>query len=150
MGDTVIVGIGNPYRGDDAAGWAVIDGLAKTGSAIELMKMGGDIAELIDLFARYKSVYLIDACRSGGTWQRIDLHQQRVPEENPVSTHGFTLSQAIALAKNLNQLPDKLVLYAISGENYTISEALSPAVASSVESVIKAILKEVHSCMNTA
>lgn len=156
IGDIIIVGIGNPYRGDDAAGWAVIDGLKDTiGSAIELIKERGGVAELIDIFSRYKSVYLVDACRSGGfvgSWRRIDVHKQPIMEENAqTSTHGFSLSQAISLAKNLDQLPNKLILYAINGDNYSISNELSPAVAKSVDSVIKAILKEedIQSCTNT-
>ena len=157
MADIIIVGIGNPYRGDDAAGWAVIDGLKEeVGSAIKLVKERGDIAELIDIFTRHKSVYLVDACSSSeftAAWQRIDVNRQPLLEENPqTSTHGFSITQAISLAKNLDQLPNKLILYAINGNNYSISNELSPAVANSVDSVIKAILKEedIQSCMNRA
>lgn len=157
MADIVIVGIGNPYRGDDAAGWMVVDRLKESvGSAIKLVKQRGDIAELIDIFAHHKSVYVVDACRSSkpvGTWERIDVHKQPIMEEHPqTSTHGFSVSQAISLAKNLDQLPNKLILYAINGDHYSISEALSPSVARSVEKVIEAILNEedIQSCMNTA
>lgn len=157
MADIIIVGIGNPYRGDDAVGWAVVDGLReKLRSGIELVKQRGDIAELIDLFSRHKSVYLVDACSSSelaGSWQRIDVHQQPIPKENPqTSTHGFSISQAISLAKNLDQLPNKLILYAINGDNYSISDALSSSVARSVDGVINAILneEEIKSCMNRA
>lgn len=157
MADIIIVGIGNPYRGDDAAGWAVIDGLKeRAGSAVKLVKQRGDIAELIDIFAHHKSVYLVDACRTGdlvGTWQRIDVHKQSIMEDNPqTSTHGFSLYQAISLAKNLDQLPNKLILYAINSIHYNIADGLSPPVARSVNSVINAILNEgdIQSCMSTA
>lgn len=157
MSDIIIVGIGNSFRGDDAAGWAVIDGLKETaGSAIELVKLRGDIAELLDIFARHKSVYLVDACSSNGpagSWQRIDAQQQALPPENTqTSTHGFSVGQAVALAKNLDQLPNKLILYAITGDNYSITSTLSPAVAKSIDSVILAILNEedIQSCMNKA
>lgn len=157
MADIIIVGIGNLYRGDDAAGWAVIDGLMeKVGSVIKLVKKRGDIFELIDIFGHYKTVYLVDACQSNasiGTWQRIDAQKQSVIEENPqTSTHGFSVSQAISLAKNLDQLPNKLIIYAINGDSYTISDKFSPSVAKSVDSVVNAILNEedIQSCMNTA
>lgn len=157
MADIVIVGIGNPYRGDDAAGWAVIDGLMeKVGSGIKLVKLRGDIAELIDIFAQYKTVYLVDACRinaSKGAWQRIDAQKQSIIEANPqTSTHGFSVSQAISLAKNLDQFPNKLILYLISGDNYTICDRVSSSVHKSIELVIKAILneKDIQSCTNTA
>lgn len=159
MADIIIVGIGNPYRGDDASGWAVIDGLMKKvemGSVIRLVKQRGDIAELIDLFGQYKTVYLVDACRShapNGTWRRIDVQKEPILEENPqTSTHGFSVSQAISLAKNLGQLPNKLILYVISSDSYTISDTFSPCVAKSVDLVVEAILNEedVQVCMNRA
>lgn len=155
MNNLIIVGIGHPYRGDDAAGWVVIDGLeTKIGSMIDLIKQQGDLADLLDLFNRYHSVYLVDACRSNqptGSWQRIDLHQQRLPADvDQTSTHGFGIQQAVALAKSFNQLPSRLILYAIQGENYSMSHGLSPLVAQSAQAVIEAILseEEVKRCMN--
>lgn len=157
MADVIIIGIGNPYRGDDAVGWAVIDALRHTvGSAIELVKERGDAAVLLDIFTRYDHVYVVDACRTTadiGAWQRIDVHHQPLPQEAPqASTHGFGVSQAISLADNLGQLPKKLILYAINGDNYNIGETLSPQVANSVASVAQAILNEedIRTCMNTA
>lgn len=148
MADIIVVGIGNPYRGDDGAGWAVIDRLKEVmGSAIEFVKQRGDIAELIDIFAHYHTVYLVDAYQSHALmdlWKRIDIHQEPIPDEHPqTSTHGFSIAQAISLAKNLDQLPNKLILYAIKGDNYTISDHLSPVVAKSIDEVTEAILKEI-------
>jgi len=156
MTDIIIVGIGNRYRGDDGAGWAVIDKLIVISKAIKLVRQQGDIAELIDIFANYKSVYLVDACLSNAhieSWKRIDLNKQTVIEENlQTSTHGFSVSQAISLAKNLNRLPDNFILYMISGDNYNISDQLSPPVAGSVAQVVKALLNEedIKACMNKA
>lgn len=145
MTKILIAGIGNSYRGDDGAGWAVIDGL--TGAvdpSIKLAKLRGDAAELIDLFSQYGNVYLVDACsmsREPGSWQCLDLHKDPLAKENPqTSTHGFGVAQAIALAKNLGMLPEKLVLYAIAGNRYNVSEGLSPPVVKGVKEVIQAIL----------
>lgn len=157
MAEIIIVGLGNPYRGDDAAGWAVIDTLAaKIGSAIKLVKQQGDIAELMDFFSHYKSVYLIDAGSWDapiGSWQRIDVLIQPILEEDAqTSTHGFGASQAISLAKNLDQLPSRLILYAINGNAYHISNELSEPVAKGIAMVAEALLNEgdIQSCMNTA
>lgn len=151
MGDVAIGGIGNPYRGDDGAGWAVIDGLKNL--PVKLVKMGGDIAELLDLFAHHQSVYLVDACLGGlpGQWKRIDLLKEPLMQETPqTSTHGFTITQALSLAGNLGQLPPKLILYAISIDNYTMSEGLSKSVEEAVKGVIEALLKEEELCTNRA
>lgn len=157
MADIIIVGIGNPYRGDDLAGWAVVDLLTnRVNSSIKLTKQRGDIAELIDIFTTYKCVYLIDACMSGapvGSWKRIDLNREILTEDTPqTSTHGFGLIQAISLAKNLDQLPNTLILYAINGHTYHIGGETSPPVVIAIEKVVEEILKEkdIQSCMNRA
>lgn len=157
MNSLIIVGIGNLYRGDDAAGLAVIDQLKeKVGNTIKLAKQRGDIAELIDIFTHHKSVYLVDACQMRaplGSWQRVDLRKESLMSEDPqTSTHGFGVSQAVLLAKNLNQLPEKLILYAICGNAYQIGDSLSPAVANSVDTIVKELLneKEIQICMSRA
>lgn len=144
-----MVGIGNPYRSDDAAGWAVIDALeGQVHGSIQLSKQRGDIAELLDVFSTSQTVFLVDACLSTeGGWQRIDLCRQPLPEENTqTSTHGLSVAQAIALAKNLEIMPPKLILYAIAGDQYGVGGRLSPHVEKSVKQVVKEILneKELH------
>lgn len=154
MADIIVVGIGNPYREDDAAGWAVVDALQeKVNGAVPCSKQRGDIAELMDLFMNYPTVYLVDACRTdatAGSWQRIDVRQNPLPLENAqTSTHGLSISQAVALAKNLDQLPSKLIVYTIAGDHYALSEKLSPAVEQSISHVAQAIYNEedIQLCM---
>ena len=153
MADILIIGIGNPFRGDDGAGWAVVDALeGKVDAGIKLSKIRGDIAELLDVFANYSTVYLIDACSTNalpGHWQRIDARRSPLPQENSqTSTHGLSLSQAIALAKTLDQLPSKLIIYAIAGDLYHLSPTLSPPVAQVISIVAQNILKEEISRMH--
>lgn len=155
MSEIIIVGVGNPYRGDDGAGWAVIDGLKKRlNSNIELLKQKGDIAEIIDIFSTHPCVYLVDACSSQAvhSWQRIDVLVQPIQEKHSLtSTHGFSIAQAVSLAKNLGQLPNKLILYAINGDHYAMSDVLSPSVKQSIDHVINEILNEedIRACTNT-
>lgn len=147
MAETIIIGIGNSYRSDDGAGWAVIDQLqGKLHPSIILSKQRGDIVELLDAFANYQTVLIIDACLSANpseNWLRLDISEKPLEiESRQTSTHGLNISQAVALANNLNQLPPKLIIYAIPGENYQIGEELSPRVAKSIKEVTEAILKE--------
>jgi hydrogenase maturation protease len=153
MGDIFVIGIGNPFRGDDGAGWAVIDELeGKVNACVKLSKIRGDIAELLDVFASYSTVYVIDACSgdaSPGSWQRLDARVHPIPQDSTqTSTHGFGLGQAIALAKTLDQLPPKLIIYAINGDHYNISATMSPPVAQATRLVAQKILTEedIHLC----
>jgi hydrogenase maturation protease len=153
MSKIIIIGIGNPFRGDDGAGPAVIDALlGKLPMEITLSKQRGDISELIDCFASYPSVYIVDACSSSaapGTCHRIDGLNEPLPAETQVSTHGMTIRQAITLARTLDKLPSKLIVYAISGNQYHMSNTLSPPVANTIDSVVQNILNEedIRSCM---
>lgn len=156
MVEIIVVGIGNPYRGDDAAGWAVIDALeGRVNGLIQLDKQRGGIAELLDIFGKHTNVFLVDACLPSshiGSWVRIDALRQPLPLENAqTSTHGLSVSQAIALAENLDQLPAKLIIYAISGDHFNITDSLSPVVAKAVSEVANALLNEedISRCMNS-
>lgn len=154
MANLAIIGIGNPFRGDDGAGWAVIDALEKKVSGhIPLHKIGGDIVDLLEYFSLYSTLYLIDACSGSakaGEWQRIDpLTQPLLLDKPQTSTHGLSIAEAISLAKSLNQLPSKLIIYAINGDHYEMSHALSLPVANAIAMVAERILQEedIRSCM---
>lgn len=155
MAELIVIGIGNPYRGDDGVGWIVVDQLKeKLNSSINLSKQRGDIGELLDAFSKHKIVFLIDACNPNtfkNPWKRIDCNQGALEiESHQTSTHGLNISQAIALAKILDQLPKKLIIYAIAGHCYQMCETLSPSVERAAREVVKAILNEedVLICMN--
>lgn len=157
MAEIIVVGIGNRYRGDDAAGWAVVDFLeGKVAGAVRLDRQRGDIVEMIDIFSNYPNVYLVDACRTDapeGSWRRIDALAEPLPvEQEQTSTHGFGVSQAVAIAQSLGQLPSRLIVYVITGNQFAISETMSPEVAKAVEETAQAILneKDIRACMNKA
>ena len=155
MSDILIVGIGNPFRSDDGAGWAVIDALeGQLPEGIRLCKQRGEISELMDVFAHYPIVYLVDACQCKdpvGSWQRIDaLEHPLLVEALHTSTHGFGVAQAVAMARNIQQIPSQLIIYAISANKYHIHDALSPPVASAIPAVARAITEDIHQCMKKA
>ena len=155
MDDIAVVGIGNPFRGDDGAGWAVIELLeGKLPHETALVKQRGDMAQLLDIFSSHPIVYIVDASLGDGpvgSWQRIDaLQQPLLIEDLHTSTHGFGVAQAIALAHTLQQLPSRLIIYAIAANRYHMDNALSHAVAQAVPAVALAIIEEVTTCMKKA
>lgn len=147
MTEILITGIGNPFRGDDGAGWAVIDALAgKVKPNITLLKISGEISELMELFEKYPRIYLIDACQASaepGTWQRFDACTDPIPDDPQTSTHGLSISQAVALAKAFNQLP-ALIIYTINGSQFAMSEGLSAPVAQAIAIVAQTVLNEIE------
>lgn len=137
---TLIVGIGNPDRGDDAAGRMVARGLLnRPFPDVTVMEHGGEALSLLDLMENTVDIYIVDACVSGaptGTVQRFDVTDRPLPGGRfGVSTHGFDLAGTIELARTLGRLPTRLVVYAIEGKTFDPGAPLSPAVADAVREV---------------
>jgi hydrogenase maturation protease len=147
MSGGLVIGIGNPDCGDDAVGSLVARRLAGcVAPCITVMERSGDMLALIEDWAGYANVVLIDAAAAvvaPGTIHRIDLRRDEIPASlAPASTHAFGVAQAVGLARALNQLPARLIAYAIEGTAFLPGAPLSPAVAAAVEAVIPRVIAE--------
>ncbi len=146
----LVIGIGNPERGDDRAGREVARRLGAIGlRGARIVEAEGEATTLLALMEKAPGVFLIDACVSGapaGSVRRIDLAQTPLPDARyGVSSHGFGLAEAIALAAALGALPRCCVLYAIEGARFDIGAPLSAAVSDAVEQVVRALRAEIES-----
>ncbi|OFX07348.1 MAG: hypothetical protein A2516_01820 [Alphaproteobacteria bacterium RIFOXYD12_FULL_60_8] len=127
MGRTLIIGVGNRDRGDDAFGLLVIDGLREASVPdLDLFQSHGDAAELMNAWAGYDRVVVIDVCRSGaptGTIFTFPAQERPLPASlSSQSTHGFGLVHAVEMARALGRLPKELTVYAVEGGNFTLGE----------------------------
>lgn len=149
----LIVGIGNPDRGDDAAGRAAVAKLrALRPRGLRVVESDGEATALLARFAEAEEVILIDAAQSGappGTIGRFDVTKAPLPTARfGISTHGLGLAEAIELARTLGCLPRRCVVYAIEGRSFALGESLSPEVEAAVEAVIGRILDAVAETVN--
>jgi len=149
-GRVLVVGFGNPDRGDDGLGPLVARRLQMSApSGTDVRIRSGDGLALIEDWRGYGAVVLIDAAQSLGSpgrVHRIDLRREALPAElTPTSTHGFGLAEAIRLAATLQRLPPILVLYAIEADDFTSGAPISPAVASAASEIVQAVLQEAES-----
>jgi len=134
---TLIIGIGNKYRGDDAAGLEVVQALrGKLPVGIIAIEETGEGTALVEAWKGAESVIVVDAIESGsppGTVRRIDATSQKLPHEIfNHSSHAFGLSAAIELARALNELPSRLIVYGIEGKNFAAGDTFSPAVEGAI------------------
>lgn len=134
-----IIGCGNLDRGDDAAGVLVARRLRALG--ISAMEQNGESLALMDSWRGCEQVLLVDACASGSTPGEVrvwDAVAHPLPENFlPCSTHAFGVREAVELARAMNQLPHKLLIYTIEGAAFVPGSPLSTAVAQAVESVTR-------------
>lgn len=112
---TLIIGCGNPDRGDDAVGLLVARQLREAG--LDAREHTGDMLLLIDLWSGYDDVIIVDAMVSGapaGSIAIFDPQTGQLPTQQlHSSTHQFGLAEVVELARTLDRLPPKLTIYGI-------------------------------------
>jgi hydrogenase maturation protease len=144
----IVLGIGNPDRGDDAAGRAVARLLRSAPpDGFELVEQDGEATALLAQLDGAAAAFVVDACASGaspGTVRRFDVTTGPLPQAAfGLSTHGFGLAEAIELARALGQLPPCCVVYAIEGGCFEAGAPLSPPVAAAVVAVAERLRAEI-------
>lgn len=134
MSRVLIVGVGNDFRGDDAAGLLVAKLLQEANlPGVTLLEQGGEGTALIEAWQGYETVILIDAARSGaapGTVHRFEVRDDPLPATLAArfSSHAFGVAGAVEMARALDRLPPRLVVYALEGKTFALGERLSPEV----------------------
>jgi hydrogenase maturation protease len=146
---TLVIGIGNCLRGDDGVGHVAVQRLrALNLPNASAREESGEGAALIEAWKNAQNVILIDAVQTGaapGTIYRLGANGAPIPARFfHCSTHGFGVAEAIGLARALDQLPPRLVLYGIEGRELNVGENLSPEVAAAVNELLGRIRQEIE------
>lgn len=144
----VFIGVGNPFRSDDAVGRVVVERLrGEIPQGVTLLEETGDGAELLDAWEGADCVILVDAVQSGappGTIHRLDARTEKLPAWfSHSSTHTFGVAEAIELGRAMGELPAELVVYGIEGLDFSAGTELSPEVAEVVPIAANLILQEI-------
>lgn len=147
---TLVIGIGNPVAGDDAAGRLVARKLASRDDRdFDVDEASGEAADLLSRFDGRRRVILVDACRSGappGTIFSFDAKKGPLPVGlGAMSSHGFGAAAAIELARVLGQMPEELLVFAIEGENFEPETRPSRAVCEAVAEVAARVASTLRS-----
>jgi hydrogenase maturation protease len=136
----LVIGLGNTWRSDDGAGPAVARHL---GDDPRVRVHEGEPVALIEAWHGAAEVLVVDAVSSGappGTVHRLDGLAAPLPAELAHdSTHAFGLGETIELARALERLPARLLVYGIEGERFTAGDELSPAVEAAVQEVTREV-----------
>ena len=144
---TLVIGLGNPDCADDGAGPLVASMLAERDlPKMQTLIRRGDALALLNDWSQYTTCIVVDAatCVSQpGKIYRIDAIHEPLPHDLSVSsTHAIGLADAVALAKTLGQLPQRLIIYAIEGCCFECGGTMTPEVAAAAPLVVERIEKE--------
>jgi len=149
MTEPLIVGIGNPMRGDDGCGPVAVEHLSKRLPGCRFYTVSENTLSVLDRWDKSTTVYLIDAAlcdREPGTVNRYDLLSDlKAIPPSVVSGHSFSVIDLIELAKTLSLLPARCILYTVEGENFSVGDPISEPVRKGIDQVVLAISREVES-----
>jgi hydrogenase maturation protease len=136
----MVIGYGNPLRGDDGVGWRVAEVLKarRESLSMEVVACQQLLPELAERISRAGTVWFVDATGVGvpGEW-----YCHRLPEESTASTLGHYASPAelLALTRGLYGVAPGAYLFTVCGYSFECGEELSVAVAAAVPSVVLTI-----------
>lgn len=142
-----ILGIGSP-AGDDQAGWLTIDALRALGVSerpdIVLDTLDRPGAGLVALLDGAEHVLLIDALCSGGTpgdIRHFNANDWPAPGAD-LSSHGFGVLAALALAQALGSLPQRVEVYGIEIASAQAGAPISATVRAAAQTLARRIADE--------
>lgn len=144
-----IIGVGNLFRGDDAAGVLAARRLKDlVGDRAEVIEAELAGLDVLDLMADASAVILIDAARSGrpaGTIHRLDASAGPLSGDLfPHSTHVLNAVDALEMGRTLGLLPPQVIVYGVEVGDTTAGNDLSPAVAGVLDQVVERVLRELE------
>ncbi len=150
---TLILGVGNPLRGDDAVGVLAIERLgnrqADLPSHVAIVDGGTAGLGLIPLFEDYHRVILVDAVpmnKPPGTIRRFEWQDTRIlGHGQTLSLHESDLSDALILAHTLGCLPPEIVIYGVQPLHMDWDQPMSDAVSRALPALVDALINEVRS-----
>jgi hydrogenase maturation protease len=145
--ERLVVGIGNLDRGDDAVGRLVARALrTRVPTDVRVIELDGEATALLAELQLAQCAWLVDAASSGaplGTIHRIDCSATDLAlPSGGVSSHGFGVIEAIALARALDVLPRQCIVYAVEAADFTVGAEPSPASNCTVQEVANRIAAE--------
>lgn len=146
----LIVGAGNEFRSDDGVGPLIAKKLGQLFyDRVTIRKCIKDGTELLELCKGHKCVYLIDAVKSGcepGKIFRFDANREILPREafSCYSTHAFNAADSVELARSMDCLPEKLIIYAVEGRCFEAGCDFSDEVKSAIADVVIRIKREIE------
>jgi len=139
----LMIGIGNPDRGDDAVGIEVARQVAAARLDVLALEFD-DPSEALDAWGPEDTVIVADAITSGGEVGDIhvvDVLDHKLPAGNwsAGGTHMLGLAAVVELARSLHLLPNRLIVVGVEAGQFDHGAPLSEAVAAAVPAAADAV-----------
>jgi hydrogenase maturation protease len=150
-----VIGIGNEWRGDDAAGLLVARLLQDQDlGPVAVCESLGDAADLLAAWHGAEMVVMVDAVVAG--WPPGHLHRFEARGRalalhfgESLSTHAWGVAEALALGSIFQELPEHLILIGVEGRNFNFGQELTAEVKAAIPAAARLVKAEVASLLAT-
>jgi hydrogenase maturation protease len=147
-GGTVVIGLGNGYRGDDGVG--VVAAAELNRLALSGVRVVTDIVDPMSLLEAWSEAGLaivIDGAvgtpPTPGRVRRCGLNDVVTAREG-LSSHSLDIGRTHTLGQALGRVPDELVLFTIEVADTGHGMGLTPLVARAVPEVVRMAVAEIR------
>ena len=137
-----VVGLGNPYAGDDSVGLEIVNRLRARGDCeCELLALPQAGVELVEALENVEAVLFIDAVSSGspaGTLHLVPLPSGEVAPRllASLSSHGWGLAETLKLMEALGRPIPRLAVLGVEIGTVGPGAPRSPAVEAAMSTVV--------------
>jgi hydrogenase maturation protease len=143
----LLIGIGNPQRGDDGIGCTVaLRLLARKDCTRHVRVANGEATSLMTAWNGFDDVVLVDACRGAGapgSVHRLASDElERLESLRHASTHSLGVAAALGLSRALGCAPARLVVYAVEGLRFENGAPLTPEAERGIAEVVALVVQE--------
>lgn len=155
--NVAVIGIGNPLRKDDGVGIVVIEQLQKRKHEfpvhVEFIDGGTGGMNLLHIITKFDIVVIIDAVDFKGTPGELrffsidEIQNNKIPLR--MSTHEPDFLKVIQIAKELNQLPEKLLFFGVQTKDLSYSSGLSSELIAALDTIKEKIHQELLSLLQS-
>jgi hydrogenase maturation protease len=144
-GRKLVIGYGNPLRGDDGLGWEIAGRLAASiaDESIAIMAVHQLTPELAEPVSKAEMVIFVDASYEGqpGTW-KCDKVEPAPPTADPLGHH-FSIAGLLAYARAIYSASPEAFMVSVAAETFECRDALSPSVALALPQIVRYIRDKV-------
>ena len=146
MNAILVIGYGNPLRGDDGVGWRVAEEAAAVlpDPPVTILTVQLLTPELADPISRSDLLILIDAAADGppGEVRCFPIAAGSAAAASlAIGTHEVTLDRLLGMAQELFGHCPPAYMITIAGESFEVSEALTPAVEAATAEALARVLE---------
>ena len=142
MSELLIIGYGNPLRGDDGFGYHAGEELQKRlidDRGVTVLPLHQLTPELAADISRAERVVFIDAAAEGEPGKLICRDVVKASVDAGAFTHHATPAGLLAAAEALFASAPPAVLFSVAAESFDMSEKLTPAVARALAQVVEEV-----------